>query len=131
MMTVPSFFIPETMQAMVTMGHGGMDQMVFQENWPCPRPGDGQVLVKIGACGLNNTDINTRAGWYSKSVVTATTASGHQSIDENDPSWGGAPIAFPRIQGADICGEIVAIGSGVEPSRLGRIGTGKSGQLCI
>ena len=120
MMTAPSFFIPETMQAMVTMGHGGMDQMVFQENWPCPRPGDGQVLVKIGACGLNNTDINTRAGWYSKSVVTATTASGHQSIDESDPSWGGAPIAFPRIQGADICGEIVAIGSGVEPSRLGQ-----------
>jgi NADPH:quinone reductase-like Zn-dependent oxidoreductase len=30
------------------------------------------VLVKVGACGLNNTDINTREGWYSKAVTGAT-----------------------------------------------------------
>ena len=120
MTNTPSFSIPATMQAMVTMGHGDMSQMVFQESWPCPAPAAGEVLVQVGACGLNNTDVNTRAGWYSKAVSGATTTSGHETIDENDPSWGGAPIAFPRIQGADVCGKIVAVGAGVDPARLGQ-----------
>ena len=58
--------IPTTMRAMVTMGHGGIDQMVWHENWPTPEPMANEVLVKVKACGLNNTDVNTRSGWYSK-----------------------------------------------------------------
>ncbi|MEO0830769.1 MAG: alcohol dehydrogenase family protein [Pseudomonadota bacterium] len=111
--------MPETMKAMVTMGHGGADQTVWRTDWPRPEPAAGDVLVRVGACGLNNTDINTRAGWYSKSVRSAT-GDNEAASSEKDPSWGGAPIAFPRIQGADICGEIVAVGAGVDPGRVGQ-----------
>ena len=109
----------QTMRAMVTMGHGGLDQLVFHDNWPRPEPAAGEVLVKVGACGLNNTDVNTRLGWYSKTVQDATTGDGFDNVGSEDPSWGGAPIIFPRIQGADVCGEIVAVGDGVSEARIG------------
>ena len=112
--------IPETMRAMVTMGHGGLDQMVFHADWPTPRPGPYDVLVKVGACGLNNTDVNTRSGWYSKTVSTATTGDAYNKVGEEDPTWGGRPISFPRIQGADVCGEIVAVGNDIDPARIGK-----------
>ena len=111
--------LPPTMRAMVTMGHGDMDQMVFHTEWPRPEPAEGEVLVRVGACGLNNTDVNTRSGWYSKTVTDATTGSGFDDVGEDDPAWGGTPIQFPRIQGADACGEIVAVGAGVDPARVG------------
>ena len=111
--------MPATMKAMVTLGHGGMDQMVLHADWPRPDPAPGEVLIKVGACGLNNTDVNTRSGWYSKAVTERTTGDGFDVEEQDDPSWGGAPITFPRIQGADICGEIVAVGDGVEPARIG------------
>ena len=111
--------LPETMRAMVTMGHGGLDQMVWHEDWPRPVPGNGEVLVKVAACGLNNTDVNTRSGWYSKAVTERTTGEGFDVEGQDDPSWGGAPISFPRIQGADVCGQIVAVGEGVEAARIG------------
>ena len=111
--------LPDTMQAMVTMGHGDLDKMVWHEGWPRPSPGFGDVLVRVGACGLNNTDVNTRSGWYSKAVTGATTGAGFDAEGQSDPSWGGAPITFPRIQGADVCGTIVKVGDGVDPARLG------------
>ncbi|MEL6746632.1 MAG: alcohol dehydrogenase family protein [Pseudomonadota bacterium] len=110
--------LPATMRAMVTMAHGDLDQLVFHADWPRPDPGPGEVLVRVGACGLNNTDINTRTGWYSKAVSGATGAASGAPSDE-DPSWGGEPIRFPRIQGADACGEIVAVGPGVDSARIG------------
>ena len=111
--------LPKTMKAMVTMGHGDLDQMVLHEDWPRPEPGPGDVLIRVGACGLNNTDVNTRSGWYSKAVTDATTGGAFDEVGEDDPAWGGTPIEFPRIQGADVCGEIVAVGDGVDPSRIG------------
>ncbi len=112
--------LPDTMKAMVTMGHGGLEQMVLHENWPRPEPAAGEVLIKVAACGLNNTDVNTRSGWYSKTVTDATTGGAFEEVGEDDPTWGGAPITFPRIQGADICGEIVAVGAGVDAARIGQ-----------
>jgi NADPH:quinone reductase-like Zn-dependent oxidoreductase len=111
--------LPTTMKAMVTMGHGGLEQMVFHTDWPRPEPTKGEVLIKVGACGLNNTDVNTRSGWYSKAVTEATTGGAFVEVGEDDPTWGGAPITFPRIQGADVCGMIVAVGGGVDPTRIG------------
>ena len=111
--------LPKTMKAMVTMGHGDLDQMVFHTDWPRPEPDAGEVLIRVGACGLNNTDVNTRTGWYSKAVTDATTGGTYAQVDESDPTWGGAPITFPRIQGADVCGVIVAVGDGVNPARIG------------
>ena len=110
---------PDTMTAMVTMGHGDLDQIVLHTDWPRPEPAADEVLIKVGACGLNNTDVNSRSGWYSKSVTEATTGGAFKEVGEDDPTWGGAPIAFPRIQGADVCGKIVAVGADVDPSRIG------------
>jgi len=111
--------LPKTMRAMVTMGHGDLDQMVLHDDWPRPDPAADEVLIRVGACGLNNTDVNTRSGWYSKTVTSATTGGGFDEVGEEDPTWGGAPITFPRIQGADVCGEIVAVGTEVNASRIG------------
>lgn len=111
--------LPTTMKAMVTMGHGDLDQMVLHDHWPRPEPAADEVLIKVGACGLNNTDVNTRSGWYSKTVTDATTGGAFDEVGEDDPTWGGAPITFPRIQGADVCGEIVAVGANVDPARIG------------
>ena len=111
--------LPDTMKAMVTMGHGDLDQMELHHAWPRPNPAEGEVLIRVGACGLNNTDVNTRSGWYSKTVTEATTGGAFDDVGGEDPTWGAAPISFPRIQGADVCGEIVAVGAGVDPSRIG------------
>ncbi|MEM7378403.1 MAG: alcohol dehydrogenase family protein [Pseudomonadota bacterium] len=111
--------LPETMTAMVTLGHGDVDQMVLHTDWPRPEPAAGEVLIRVRACGLNNTDVNTRSGWYSKTVTDATTGGAFEEVGEDDPTWGGAPITFPRIQGADVCGEIVAVGEGVDAVRIG------------
>lgn len=105
---------------MVLTGHGDIDMLVYKEDWPTPKPADNEVLIQVGACGLNNTDVNTRSGWYSKKVTEATTSSGYQEVDENDPTWGGKPITFPRIQGADVCGTVVAVGNKADDSLLGK-----------
>jgi len=112
--------LPKTMKAMVTMGHGGLDRIVLHADWPRPDPAQGEVLIRVGACGLNNTDVNTRSGWYSKTVTGATTGGAYETVGQEDPTWGGAPITFPRIQGADVCGQIVAVGAGVDDARLGQ-----------
>ena len=110
------------MRAVVLSGHGGLDKLVYHEDWPTPSPGPGEVLVRVGACGLNNTDINTRTAWYSTSVTEGITAAGGKqgfaTADADSGSWGSASIEFPRIQGADVAGRIVAVGDGVDPSRL-------------
>ena len=114
-----SDLLPKTMRAMVTMGHGDLNQMVWHEDWPRPEPAADEVLIRVKACGLNNTDVNTRVGWYSKAVTEATSGDGYAVVHDEDPTWGAAPISFPRIQGADVCGEIVAVGDGVDPGRIG------------
>ncbi len=112
--------LPNTMRAMVTMGHGGLEQIQLHETWPRPDPAPGEVLVKVGACGLNNTDVNTRSGWYSKAVSEATTGDAYDEVDDADPTWGGAPLTFPRIQGADVCGTVVAVGPGGDETFIGK-----------
>nr|MDJ0828140.1 zinc-binding dehydrogenase [Rhodobacter sp.] len=72
------------------------------------------------ACGLNNTDVNTRTGWYSKEVTEATTGGAYPKVDEDDPTWGGRPLTFPRIQGADVCGTVVATGPNAAQDLLGK-----------
>lgn len=112
--------VPTTMQAMVLTGHGDLDVYEWHEDWPVPELGQTDVLIKVGACGLNNTDVNTRSGWYSKTVTAATTGSAYETVSEEDPTWGGAPITFPRIQGADAVGIVVAAGPDADPSLIGK-----------
>ena len=115
--------VPAKMRAMVLTGHGGLDKLEYHADWPVPQPRRGEVLVRVGACGLNNTDINTRTAWYSKTVTEGITdAGGKDGFDDADAasgSWGSSSISFPRIQGADVAGEIAAVGAAVEASRVG------------
>ena len=111
--------IPSTMNGVILTGHGGLDKLVYRTDLTVPQPQSGQVLINVKACGLNNTDINTRTGWYSRAVTSATDSEGSNS-DEHDATWGGAPITFPRIQGADIAGYVVALGAGADPALLGK-----------
>jgi NADPH:quinone reductase-like Zn-dependent oxidoreductase len=77
------------------------------------------VLIKVHACGLNNTDVNTRSGWYSKTVREATTGSAYEQVDDSG-GWGDSSISFPRIQGADAVGTVVALGAQAPPDLLGK-----------
>ncbi len=111
------------MHAVVLTGHGGFDALEYRTDVPVPGPAADQVLIRVGGAGVNNTDINTRIGWYSKTVDGDTAAGGTSGLGADvteDGSWSGIPLRFPRIQGADACGEIVACGTGVDPGRIGQ-----------
>ena len=114
--------IPCRMAAVQLVGHGGIDKLVYREDVPVPVPDADEVLIKVAAAGINNTDINTRTGWYSKAVGASTGSggtTGFDSMDKTDATWSGVPMAFPRIQGADCCGTIVNVGNRVDPVRIG------------
>jgi len=97
------------MRGVQLTAHGGPETLLFRTDIPIPVPGNSEVLIKVGAAGVNNTDINTRVGWYSKG-----------DGDAEDASWGGQALSFPRIQGADICGEVVDVGEGADPGLIGK-----------
>ena len=114
--------LPATMHAVLLTGHGGFEQLDYRIDVPLPELAAGAVLVKVAAAGINNTDINTRIGWYSKQVSEGTTtaggALGMASAAPTDAGWSGA-VCFPRIQGADVAGRIAALGAGVDFARIG------------
>ncbi|WP_373926426.1 alcohol dehydrogenase family protein [Vibrio owensii] len=100
--------LPTTMKGVLLTGHGGPEMLEYRQDIPVPTPKENEVLIRVSAAGVNNTDINTRIGWYSKG-----------DNDSEDASWSGNALVLPRIQGADVCGEIVAVGSMVDESRIG------------
>ncbi|UTW13087.1 alcohol dehydrogenase family protein [Marinobacterium rhizophilum] len=115
--------VPKFMTGVQLTGHGGLDKLQYRQDLAVPQPGAGEVLIRVGAAGINNTDINTRIGWYSKGVSGATdqgAAQGFDTVRDDDGGWAGVPLEFPRIQGADCCGEIVAVGSQVDAARVGQ-----------
>ncbi len=97
--------IPQRMTAVQLHGHGDSNQLHYTETVPVPEISAQDVLIKVGASSVNNTDINTRTGWYSRS--------------EAETGWSGVAMQFPRIQGADCCGRIVAVGDSVDSQRIG------------
>ncbi|WP_341367534.1 alcohol dehydrogenase family protein [Yoonia sp. BS5-3] len=99
--------IPATMFAIVTTGNGGYDKLEAQQV-PTPVPAAGEVLIRVGAAGVNNTEINTRLGWYSKTVTSSTddTAASTSDDQKADGGWNAA-TPFPLIQGTDCCGTVV------------------------
>ncbi|MFC7366807.1 zinc-binding dehydrogenase [Vreelandella zhaodongensis] len=105
--------VPKTMSAMLLTGHGGVEKLQYRQDVLTPKPGLGQVLVQVTATAKNNTDRKAREGLYptkGKEEVTSF-------------AMGGSPtLTFPRIQGADIVGRVVAVGDGVETSRIGERG---------
>ncbi|WP_040774306.1 zinc-binding dehydrogenase [Rhodococcus rhodnii] len=95
-----------TMRAVRIPRHGGPEVLELV-SVPVPRPERGEVLVKVSAVALNNTDLWTREGAYGSA---------------GDPGalsgWRG-PIGFPRIQGADVAGHVAAVGDGVDAELVG------------
>ena len=111
----------KTMKAIVTAGNGGYDRLQCRVvRLPTLEPGE--VLLQVLAAGVNNTEINTRIGWYSSSVTTGTEAAAtteeEQATVKADGGWNEATL-FPFIQGTDCCGRIVAVAPGGDESAIG------------
>ena len=54
----------ERVKAVLLTGHGGPERLEYREDVPTPEPAEGEVLVEVGAAGVNNTDLWTRRGAY-------------------------------------------------------------------
>ena len=111
--------IPKFMTAVQLVGHGGYDKLVHSETVLTPTPGPNEVLIRVLAAGINNTDINTRIGWYSSATRAATSEAIGFETSPTDGDWAGTGLVFPRIQGADVCGQIVSVGADVAQGRVG------------
>ena len=101
--------IPKTMNAVILKNNGDYEQLEYVQNYKTPILENNEVLIEVKAAAVNNTDINTRIAWYSK-----------DDNNEKDASWSGDSLQFPRIQGADVCGYIVAVGENIDSSRIGQ-----------
>jgi NADPH:quinone reductase-like Zn-dependent oxidoreductase len=98
----------EVMSAAVLTRHGDSEALEVRTDWPRPVPGAGQVLVRVGAAAVNNTDIWTREGAY-----------GLPGRPDALAGWRG-PLRFPLVQGGDIAGVVTEVGPGVDSSRTGQ-----------
>lgn len=106
--------LPDHMSGVLLVAHGGPEALVWSDTIPVPRPRRGEALVHVAAAGVNNTDINTRTGWYSSEVSGPT----EEGAVAESGGWAGA-LEFPRIQGADLCGYVVALGEDSAGPALG------------
>ena len=110
------------MMAVVTTGNGGYDKLDYRAV-PMPVAGPNEVVLRVLAAGVNNTDINTRLGWYSSSVTADTDAASEtqeaKADEKADGGWNGA-TPFPLIQGTDCCGLVAQLGEGVSNELLGK-----------
>jgi NADPH:quinone reductase-like Zn-dependent oxidoreductase len=125
-MTTSNNVVPKTMRAVVLTGYGGVEKLELRQDYPVPQIGTGDVLVRVGACGINNTDVNLRTRWYDRAGNEALSediglkgVSLGGSDEHTAASWNTDTVKFPRIQGAAVVGRIAAVGAGVDPSRIG------------
>jgi NADPH:quinone reductase len=86
--------LPAQMIAIGIKASGGPDMLV-PEKRPMPTPGDGEILVKVAAAGVNRPDVMQRMGLYPP------------------------PPGAPDIPGLEIAGEVVAFGANVKRWKLG------------
>ncbi|MCU6455746.1 NAD(P)H-quinone oxidoreductase [Sphingomonas sp. A2-49] len=87
--------LPLTMQAIDPEAPGGPDVLRLVER-PVPRPGSGEVLIRVVAAGVNRPDVLQRKGGYPP------------------------PPGAPSIPGLEIAGTIVAVGEGVDAVQIGQ-----------
>jgi NADPH:quinone reductase-like Zn-dependent oxidoreductase len=99
--------IPTKMKAVVVTEYGGVEKLE-ERTVPVPTPNEDEVLVKIYACAVNNSDILMREGGY-----------GTDTKSSEKTGWKREAISFPRIPGTDVAGEIVAAGANINPACLG------------
>jgi alcohol dehydrogenase len=82
-------------RAMIIRSHGELDRVVYDERFPDPPPGPGEVIVAVRATSLNYHDVFTLRGMP------------------------GIKIPMPAIIGLDLAGEVTEIGDGVEGWAVG------------
>ncbi|WP_277981983.1 NAD(P)H-quinone oxidoreductase [Sphingomonas phyllosphaerae] len=88
--------VPEVMLAIDPAAAGGPDVLVPVER-AVPRPGAGELLVRVAAAGVNRPDVMQREGKYPP------------------------PPGAPSVLGLELAGEVVAVGDDVEPALLGQL----------
>ena len=92
------------MKAVRVHEFGGPEAMSYEEV-PTPSPGEGQVLVKLAASGLNYIDVYQRTGLYPNALpytlglegsgTVAGVGAGVVAFKEGDPvTWTGVPGAY-------------------------------------
>lgn len=81
------------MRAVLLTAIGGYECLSVRDDVAVPTPGADEVLIRVAAAGVNNTDINTRLGWYAQEADDSVT-------------WNHDAPTFPRIQGTDACGHV-------------------------
>src|SRR4030088_1221035 len=86
--------VPSTMTAIVAPTPGGPEALTRVER-PVPRPGHGEVLIKVAAAGLNGADLSQRRGRYEM------------------------PPGASDILGLEAAGTIVGVGEGVTQWKTG------------
>jgi putative PIG3 family NAD(P)H quinone oxidoreductase len=86
--------LPESMVAVEIVRPGG-PEVLHATSRPVPKPGDGEVLVRVAAAGVNRPDAMQRAGMYPP------------------------PPGASDIPGLEIAGEVVALGPGVSGVKPG------------
>src|SRR4026208_2628684 len=83
------------MRQIVTTGTGDIDVLKVQEK-PDPTPGEGEVIVRVRAAGLNFADILSRQGLYPDSPPK------------------------PCVMGYEVSGVVESAGKGVNSSFIGK-----------
>src|ERR671914_2765036 len=86
--------LPTTMTAIAIRAPGGPEMLVAEQR-PVPQPGEGEVLVKVAAAGVNRPDVMQRQGLYPP------------------------PKGATDIPGLEIAGDVVALGPGVTRWKIG------------
>ena len=83
------------MKALYFKEHGDLDVIQYGDVAD-PKPGVGEVLVRVRACAINHLDIWVRRGWP------------------------GLKLEMPHWCGADVAGEIIELGEGVSGWEIGQ-----------
>ncbi|MEQ8354732.1 MAG: NAD(P)H-quinone oxidoreductase [Kiloniellaceae bacterium] len=89
-----SHSLPDSMTVIEIGAPGGPEALVPAER-PLPRPGEGEVLIKVAAAGVNRPDVLQRQGSYPP------------------------PPGASDIPGLEVAGEVVVLGKGVSAPEVG------------
>jgi NADPH:quinone reductase-like Zn-dependent oxidoreductase len=93
------------MKAVVLHEYGGPDKLKYEE-WDDPQAGDGQILARVTAAGINPIDWKIRSGAMKAFM----------------------PLQFPAILGYDYSGVVRSVGKGIEGYAVGDKVFGRAGK---
>ena len=85
---MPNGGLPKSMTSIAIRKPGGPEMLVPQKQ-PVPAPGEGEILVRVAAAGVNRPDVMQRQGHYPP------------------------PKGATEIPGLEIAGEVAQLGAGV------------------